>query len=85
MFQDMLSCKLVRAGLIGCLLLIAASLLYRRHVVGAIRRDEARTQQFLREFEAKIAAVEKIDTDNAKLGVRCNKNSFILKISDSDK
>ena len=31
MLQDILSSKLVRAGLIGCLLLIAGSLLYRWH------------------------------------------------------
>ena len=66
MLRDMLSSKLVRAGLIGCVLLIAGSLLYRRHVVGDIRKDEERTQQFLREFEAKIAAAEKTDTDTAK-------------------
>ena len=66
MLRDMLSSKLVRAGLIGCILLIAGSLLYHRHVVGPIRKKEERTQQFLREFEAKIAAAEKTDTDTAK-------------------
>lgn len=66
MLRNILSSKLVIAGLICCVLLIAGSLLYRRHVVGAIRKDEARTQQFLREFEAKIAAAEKPDTDTAK-------------------
>ena len=65
MFRDILSSKLVIAGLTCCLLLITGTLLYRRHVVDAIRKDEARTKQFLLEFEAKIAAAEKIDTDNA--------------------
>lgn len=66
MLRNMLSSKLVRAGLIGCILLIAGSLLYHRHVVGPIRKKEERTQQFLREFEAKIAAAEKTDADTAK-------------------
>ena len=51
MLRDMLSSKLVIAGLTCCLLLVAGSLLYRSHVVSSIRKDEARTQQFLQQLE----------------------------------
>ena len=51
MFRDILSSKLVIAGLTCCVLLIAASLLYRRHVLDDIRKDEARTQRFLQQLK----------------------------------
>ena len=51
MFRDILSSKLVIAGLISCVLLIAGSLLYRSHVVSSIRKDEARTHRFLQQLE----------------------------------
>ena len=51
MLRDILSSKLVIAGLTCCLLLVAGSLLYRSHVVSSIRKDEARTQQFLQQLE----------------------------------
>ena len=52
MFRDLLSSKLVIAGLTCCVLLVAGSLLYRSHVVSGIRKDEARTQQFLQQLES---------------------------------
>ena len=52
MLRDILSSKLVIAGLTCCLLLVAGSLLYRSHVVSSIRKDEARTQQFLQQLES---------------------------------
>ena len=51
MFRDILSSKLVIAGLTCCVLLIAGTLLYRRHVLDDIRKDEARTQRFLQQLE----------------------------------
>ena len=51
MLRDILSSKLVIAGLTCCLLLVAGSLLYRSHVVSSLRKDEARTQQFLQQLE----------------------------------
>ena len=51
MFRDILSSKLVIAGLTCCVLLVAGTLLYRWHVVSGIRKDEARTQQFLQQLE----------------------------------
>ena len=51
MLRDILSSKLVIAGLTCCLLLVAGSLLYRSHVVSSIRKDEARTQRFLQQLE----------------------------------
>ena len=41
MFRDILSSKLVIAGLTCCVLLITGILLYRRHVVDAIRKTAA--------------------------------------------
>ena len=52
MFRDLLSSKLVIAGLTCCLLLVAGSLLYRSHVVSSLRKDEARTQRFLQQLES---------------------------------
>ncbi len=52
MLRDILSSKLVIAGLTCCLLLVAGTLLYRWHVVSGIRKDEARTQQFLQQLES---------------------------------
>ena len=51
MFRDILSSKLVIAGLTCCVLLVAGTLLYRRHVLDDIRKDEARTQRFLQQLE----------------------------------
>ena len=52
MLRDILSSKLVIAGLTCCLLIVAGSLLYRSHVVSSIRKDEARTQRFLQQLES---------------------------------
>ena len=52
MLRDILSSKLVIAGLTCCLLLVAGSLLYRSHVVSSIRKDEARTHRFLQQLES---------------------------------
>ena len=52
MLRDILSSKLVIAGLTCCLLLVAGSLLYRWHVVSSLRKDEARTQRFLQQLES---------------------------------
>ena len=52
MFRDILSSKLVIAGLTCCVLLITGTLLYRRHVLDDIRKDEARTQRFLQQLES---------------------------------
>ena len=52
MLRDILSRKLVIAGLTCCVLLVAGTLLYRWHVVIGIRKDEARTQQFLQQLES---------------------------------
>ena len=51
MLRDILSSKLVIAGLIGCVLLIAGSLFYRWHGERDIRNDEVRTQRFLQQLE----------------------------------
>lgn len=51
MLRDMLSSKLVRAGLIGCVLLVAGSLFYRWHGERNIRNDEAKTERFLQQLE----------------------------------
>ena len=52
MLRDILSSKLVIAGLTCCVLIVAGTLLYRWHVVSGIRKDEARTQQFLQQLES---------------------------------
>ena len=52
MFRDILSSKLVIAGLTCCVLIVAGSLLYRWHVVSSLRKDEARTQRFLQQLES---------------------------------
>ena len=52
MFRDILSSKLVIAGLTCCVLLITGTLLYRRHVLDDIRKDEARTQRFLQQLKS---------------------------------
>ena len=51
MLRDMLSSKLVIAGLTGCLFLVAGSLFYQWHVERSIRKDEARTRRFLQQLE----------------------------------
>lgn len=51
MLRDMLSSKLVIAGLIGCVLLVAGSLLYRWHGERDIRNDEVKTERFLQQLE----------------------------------
>ena len=51
MLRDILSSKLVITGLIGCVLLVAGSLLYRWHVQRDIRNDEAKTERFLQQLE----------------------------------
>ena len=63
MLRDILSSKLVIAGLTCCLLLVAGSLLYRSHVVSSIRKDEARTQQFLQQKTATDRAPQQETTD----------------------
>lgn len=51
MLRDILSSKLVIAGFIGCVLLVAGSLLYGWHVERDIRNDEAKTERFLQQLE----------------------------------
>ena len=51
MLRDILSSKLVITGLIGCVLLIAGSLLYRWHGERDIRNDEAKTERILQQLE----------------------------------
>ena len=55
MLRDILSSKLVRAGILCCVLLVAGSLLYHWHVERDIQNDEARTKRFLQQLENREA------------------------------
>ncbi len=51
MLRGIFSSKLVLAGLLFCVLIVACSLFYRWHVERGIREDEARTERFLQQLE----------------------------------